>query len=77
MYLYICGSVGGRSGSLVPFGAGLWEAVTLCRRRGTRSKSLMCPTYRPPDRILEPEYERMCDSCVIRITEPTSRAGLP
>ena len=41
MYLYICGSVGGRSGSLVPFGAKLWEAVTLCRRRGTRPKSLM------------------------------------
>src|SRR5215212_8270475 len=33
MYLYICGSVGGRSGSLVPFGAKLWEAVTLFRRR--------------------------------------------
>ena len=41
MYLYICGSVGGRSGSLVPFGAKLWEAVTLYRRRGTRPKSLM------------------------------------
>jgi hypothetical protein len=39
MYLYICGSMGGRSGSLVPFGAKLWEAVTLSTTRNPAKKS--------------------------------------
>jgi hypothetical protein len=39
MYLYICGSVGGRSGPDVPPARSLWEAMTLCRRRGTQPES--------------------------------------
>jgi len=39
MYLYICGSVGGRSGSLVSFGAGLWEAVSRATTRNPAKKS--------------------------------------
>jgi hypothetical protein len=42
MYLYICGSMGGRSGPKVPFGAKLWEAVSLSTARNPAKKSCVC-----------------------------------
>ena len=64
MYLYICGSVGGRW-ALDVSRAASWEAMSAYVRRGTQPKSLfVLPLIGLLLRILESEYERMCDLCV-------------
>ena len=61
-------------------GAALWEAVALYRRREPSQKVLSLLPIGLLLRILEPQYEHMCDSCVIRVTDapfprPDCRGG--
>jgi hypothetical protein len=44
--------------------------------RNPAKKSLGYFLIGPPKQILEPEYERMCDSCVIRVTVGRFPSGL-
>ena len=75
MYLYICGSVGGRRSPYVPRASRREIEGAIWAAPGPSLKSCV-QLIGPLACILESEYEHMCDLCVRRVTELPAQFSL-
>jgi hypothetical protein len=76
MYLYICGSLGGRSGPDLPSARDCGKQSRNVYGAEPGRKVFSYCLIDLLSESLNSEYERMCDLCVIRVTEPVSHTGV-